>query len=188
MINRLIFKIVFLSFIKAQIALPTFHGTHVPHSSVSASSTYTFTNCGATGRSGPTQSQVTSTYTSGNSLYNGVTIITQGVQQWTVPVSATYTIEAWGAKGGGVAAGGLGARIKGEFQLVEDDVIKIVVGQQGGLAGSDNTSSGGGGTYVIKSPYNSNASILVIAGGGGGSPGRGSGGPGGNLEEIPRKA
>ena len=58
-----------------------------------------------------------------------------------------------------VAAGGLGARIKGEFQLEEDDVIKIVVGQQGGLAGNNYTSSGGGGTYVIKSPYNSNASI-----------------------------
>ena len=46
MINRLIFKIVFLSFVKAQIALPTFHGTHVPQSSASASNTYTFTNCG----------------------------------------------------------------------------------------------------------------------------------------------
>jgi len=81
MINRLFLKIIFISFVKAQIALPTFQGTHVPQSSASLSGTYTFTNCGPTGRSGPTQAQVNSTYTLGNSLYNRVTINTQGVQE-----------------------------------------------------------------------------------------------------------
>ena len=38
MINRLIFKIVFLSFVKAQIALPTFHGSHKAHNTSSSSS------------------------------------------------------------------------------------------------------------------------------------------------------
>ena len=167
-----IYTITLINIIYSQIALPTFHGAHKTHvSSASSSGTFTFTNCSATGRLGPTQSQVNSSYTSENSLYNSITINDQGIQEWTVPATATYTIEAWGAKGGGDNVGGLGARIKGDFSLSKDDVIKIVVGQKGGLAGNDNTSSGGGGTYVIKSPYNSNASILVIAGGGGGSPG-----------------
>ena len=173
MIPKLIFVVVLSSVMNAQIALPTFQAVHNSNSSLESlsSDSLTFINCGASGRSGPTQSQINSTYTSGHSLYNSVTINTQGIQEWTVPSSGTYTIEAWGAKGGGDAVGGLGARMKGEFSLVQNEVIKIVVGQQGGLAGNDNTSSGGGGTYVIKSPYNSNASILVIAGGGGGSPG-----------------
>ena len=135
--------IALLNIIHAQIALPTFHGSHKNHvSSSSSSGTFTFTNCGATGRTGPTQSQVNSTYTSGNSLYNSVTINDQAIQEWTIPATATYTIEAWGAKGGGDNAGGLGARMKGDFALSKDDVIKIVVGQKGGLAGNDNTSSG----------------------------------------------
>ena len=139
-----------LSFLNAQISLPTFqavHNSNASGASLSSSYSLTFTNCGATGRSGPTQSQVNSTYTSGNSLYNLVTINTQGVQEWTVSSSGTYTIEAWGAKGGGDAVGGLGMRMKGEFSLLQNEVIKIVVGQQGGLAGNNNTSSGGGGSY-----------------------------------------
>ena len=170
--NTLIFAIFLNNVSLSQFVLPTFHGAQKNHSSASVvSGTFTFTNCSATGRLGPTQSQVNAAYTSGNSLYNSVTINDQGIQEWTVPSTATYTIEAWGAKGGGDAAGGLGARMKGDFNLTKDDVIKIVIGQMGGLAGNNNTSSGGGGTYVIKTPYNSNSSILVIAGGGGGSPG-----------------
>ena len=147
MIPKLIFVVVLSSVMNAQIALPTFQAVHNSNASVVSlsSNSLTFTNCGATGRSGPTQSQINSTYTSGNSLYNSVTINTQGIQELTVLSSGMYTIEAWGAKGGGDAAGGLGARMKGEFSLVENEVIKIVVGQQGGLAGNDNTSSGGGG-------------------------------------------
>ena len=58
--------------------------------------TYTFTNAGVTGRTGPTQTQVNSTYASGNTLHGAVTINTQGIQEWTVPVTGTYTIEVWG--------------------------------------------------------------------------------------------
>ena len=43
-------------------------------STLFAQTTYTFTNAGATGRYGPTQSQVNSTYGSGNSLNGSVTI------------------------------------------------------------------------------------------------------------------
>ena len=168
---RITLLLLFLSFINAQIALPTFQAVHKPQTSSSSSGTFTFTNCSATGRTGPTQSQINSTYSSGNSLNGGVTINTQGIQEWTVPATATYTIEAYGAQGGG-DYGGKGAKIIGTFNLSSGDVLKILVGQVGEHNASDgrcNSSGGGGGTYVTKSPYNNTNSILVIAGGGGGA-------------------
>ena len=63
-------------------------------------STAIFTNAGATGRFGPTQAQVNAAYT-GTDLDGRVTINTQGIQEWTVPFSGVYSIEAWGAQGGG---------------------------------------------------------------------------------------
>ena len=169
MFKRIISLLFSLSFINSQIALPTFQGVHKPHTTTS-SGTFTFTNCGATGKSGPTQSQVNSTYTSGNSLYNGVTINTQGIQEWTVPETGTYTIESYGAQGA-EDYGGKGAKIVGTFNLSEGDVLKILVGQVGEHNAENSrghSSGGGGGTYVTKSPYNNTSSILVIAGGGGG--------------------
>ena len=88
---RLLISTIFLlNLVNAQIALPTFHGSQKPHTSTSSSTgPYLFTNCSATGKSGPTQSQVNSTYTSGNTLNGSVTINTQGIQEWTVPSSGT---------------------------------------------------------------------------------------------------
>ena len=59
-------------------------------SETQAQTTYTFTNCAATGRSGPTQTQVNAAY-SGTSLAGAVTINTQGIQEWTVPVTGNYS-------------------------------------------------------------------------------------------------
>ena len=98
MIWRIVTLLFFLSIINAQIALPTFQGVHKPQSTSSSSDTLTFTNCGATGRDGPTQSQSNSTY-SGTSLDGNVTI-SSGFQLWTVPSSGSYQIEVWGAQGG----------------------------------------------------------------------------------------
>ena len=70
------------------------------HATVFTQTVYTFTNAGAAGRTGPTQTQINNTYTSGNNNYNKVTINTQGIQEWTVPANGTYTIEVWGAQGG----------------------------------------------------------------------------------------
>ena len=138
-------------------------------SNVYAQTTYTFTNAGATGRYGPTQSQVNSTYGSGNSLNGSVTINTQGIQEWTVPANGTYTLEVWGARGGGASGSnyGKGARMKGDFTLSQGDVLKIVVGQMGG---QQNSGSGGGGTFVVKKTGNNASDItaLIVAGGGGG--------------------
>ena len=165
---RNILLLFFISFINAQIALPTFQAVHKPQTStVSFSDTVTFTNCSATGRYGPTQSQVNSTYTSGNSLYNAVTINTQGIQEWTVPQTGSYIIEVWGAEGGSSTGyphtGGKGARMKGTFTLSQGAVLKILVGQLGDDVRC--TPGGGGGTFVTYS----NNSPLIIAGGGGGA-------------------
>jgi hypothetical protein len=136
--------------------------------------TYTFTNCGATGRFGPNQTQVNATYTGGNTLTGNVTINTQGVQEWTVPATGNYSIESRGAQGGNaVQIGGRGAVMSSEFSLTAGQVLRIVVGQQGTNSINSNTSGrsggGGGGSYAVQAPYNTNGSILVIAGGGGGA-------------------
>ena len=142
-------------------------------SGASSAQTYNFTNAGANGREGPTQSEVNSAY-SGTNLENKVTIQTRGIQEWVVPASGNYKVEAWGASGGdsGNFSGGRGAKIEGTFYLNSNETIKILVGQVGldGVGTSQfSGASGGGGTFVIKDPYSTNESILVVAGGGGGA-------------------
>ena len=145
--------------------LPTSHGVHHKKSSGGAASgTRNFTNCSATGKNGPTQSNCNTAYASTD--LNGEVSVSNGIQTWIVPANATYTITAYGAQGGGTH-GGLGAKISGQFTLNAGDVIKILVGQKGNYLEKD--ASGGGGTFVTKSPHNNNSSILVVAGGGGGS-------------------
>jgi hypothetical protein len=131
-----------------------------------AFTSHTFTNAGATGRIGPTLSQLTTAYTPSWTDDTNYFNVTDGIQEWTVPRTGTYRIEAWGAQGGGTSTQAKGARMRGDFELQRNQVIRILVGQQPptGAVGS----GGGGGTFVVKSPYNTNASILVIAGGGGG--------------------
>jgi len=133
--------------------------------------THTFTNAGATGRTGPTLTQLQNTYSSASwaSDTNNLDVTSTGIQLWTVPKTGSYRIEAWGAAGGETHSSrgqkGNGARMRGDFSLTKGEIIRILVGQQppNGNVGS----GGGGGSFVVKSPYNTNASILVIAGGGG---------------------
>ena len=136
-----------------------------------AQTTYTFTNAGATGRTGPTQGQVNTAYTA-TTLAGAVTINTQGIQEWTVPVTGPYSIQAFGAQGGtgttnGGVPGGLGASIYGEVNLTAGQVLKIVVGQIGeGISyGNSNAGGGGGGGSFVA--YSNNTPIIVAGGGGG---------------------
>ena len=153
--------------LNAQVALPTFQAVQY-----SISGTVTLTNCTSTGKSGPSQSDCNSEY-SGTSL-EGLITVTSGIQKWTVPYSTTYTIEAYGAEGGG-SYGGKGAKMSGEFSLDQGDVIIILVGQKG--LTSSPMSSGGGGTFVVKqsgstyslTTHSVYVTPLIIAGGGGGS-------------------
>ena len=137
-----------------------------------ATNAYEFTNATATGRTGPTQAQVNSAY-SGGTLASDVTINTQGIQEWTVPATGTYQIEAWGASSGNSLGVedfiGKGAKVVGSFNLTINSKIKILVGQRGASSATSGivASGGGGGTFVLRSPYNSVASIMLVAGGGG---------------------
>ena len=115
-----------------------------------AQTTLNFTNAAATGKDGPTQSQVNTAYDN-TTLDDAVTINTQGIQEWTVPATATYTIEAYGAQGGRSYLlssttwydGGKGAKMVGDFTLTQGDVLKIVVGQQNlGWTAGDRTCEG----------------------------------------------
>ncbi|MCO5252760.1 MAG: PKD domain-containing protein [Bacteroidetes bacterium] len=134
-------------------------------SNIAIAQTYTFTNCGATGRLGPTQGQVNTTY--GSTTLNGQVTSYAGIQSWHVPDDGTYQITVAGAKGGdknsGSLVGGKGAIMEGVFDLNAGEEIWILVGQSG------NTGSGGGGggaTYVVNK---TTGTILIVAGGGGGA-------------------
>ncbi len=129
---------------------------------------YAFTNCGQPGQTGPTQGQCDTAYTE-TALAGEVTIGTQGLQEWVVPVTGTYRIEAYGAEGGtstgengsGPYVGGKGAVVKGDFSLNAGDTLHILVGQRG--SDSNCGSGGGGGTFIVK-----DGEPLIVAGGGGG--------------------
>lgn len=135
---------------------------------------YTFTNAGATGRYGPTQSQVTSAYSS-TPLAGEVTSTTNngtpGIQKWVVPTTGTYRIEGYGAQGAVFdATYGRGALMMGDFALTQGDTLWILVGQEGSANGLESYGhgGGGGGTFVaIGSGTLSTTTPLLAAGGGG---------------------
>lgn len=142
-------------------------------------SAITFTPGGTLGRDGPSLAAArtgltgtgTDAWKNNTSFFN----VTGGIQYWTVPRTASYSIEAWGGQGGnaGGQQGGRGARIKGDFPLTEGEIIRILVGHQGqsGAHTQDGQpmGAGGGGTFVTRTPHNTVGSILVVAGGGGGA-------------------
>ena len=142
-----------------------------------ASILYTFTNAGATGNVGPTQSQINLSYINNKPRGQCVTIATQGFQEWTVPATGNYIIEAFGASGGSSSnsnrLGGKGAKIKGTFSLTEGTILFLVVGQEGteGTYSGNKDYGGGGGTFVMQPPYNNTSALLIAAGGGGGAAG-----------------
>ncbi len=109
---------------------------------------------------------------------------TGDLQEYEVSFTGKYKITAYGAQGGAVASGniesegGKGAKIVGEFELVAGDVLKILVGQEGGSATSSGGQAGGGGTFVVKVVTSSDyyhetleeyVEPLVVAGGGAGT-------------------
>ena len=144
-------------------------------------SSHTFTSCGATGQSGPSLASCTSSYSGTNWISSTSNFnVTAGIQSWTVPGTGSYTIDAYGAKGGNAYSTaytvGQGARALMTVNLTEGHIIKILVGQPGGSFGF--TGGGGGGTYV----YNQTTStVIAVAGGGGGGGGDSSNGKNASL-------
>lgn len=131
-----------------------------------AFSSHTFTNCGATGRSGPTLNQCKTAYAtapwSANSSYLN---LSGGIESWTAPSTGLYQITAAGAVGVGAAiVRGRGAIIQATVTLTKGSVYRILVGQAGSN-GSGGSGGGGGGTFFTDAANNP----IVVAGGGGGA-------------------
>jgi len=121
--------------------------------------TYTFTNCGSTGRTGPSSSQIENEY-EGTNLEGLVERTTNGIQEFAVPLSGIYRITVYGAEGG---SGRGGAKMSGEFELWHNQKLHILIGQE-----SPGSLSGGGGTFVVDKK---DKEPLIIAGGSGGEGG-----------------
>lgn len=129
----------------------------------------------------------TSTGTTGANVNNssgtlgGSVTMTNGMYKWTVPMSGSYKIEAYGAQGGAgtsySATGGKGARMTGDFTLNSGEQLLILVGQSA-TGGYRNGGGGGGGTYVTKGTSYSSSTALIVAAGGGGTSLNDSGGSG----------
>ncbi|CAH3124373.1 unnamed protein product, partial [Pocillopora meandrina] len=128
--------------------------------------TAVFTTLGKSGTTGPVQ--IGSHYAGQD--HDGQVTLSSGIQQWTVPHTGEYRIEAIGASGeygedSIIKNGGRGARMIGNFILTKDEIIHILVGQKGKKGGFNlKTAGGGGGTFVVRR----NNTPLIIAGGGGG--------------------
>ncbi|XP_066020906.1 uncharacterized protein [Pocillopora verrucosa] len=128
--------------------------------------TAVFTNLGKSGRKG---SESIGSYYTGQD-HDGQVAVSSGIQQWTVPHTGEYRIEAIGASGGYgkdsiIKNGGRGARMIGNFNLTKDEIIHVLVGQKGKRGDlHKQTAGGGGGTFVVKEDN----TPLIIAGGGGG--------------------
>ena len=134
------------------------------------SQTYTFTNAGAEGREGPTQSDINSSYL-GTNLEGKVTINTRGIQEWLVPADGNYSLEAYGGQGESADSnyyGGKGAIIRGQFSLQKNTVLKIAVGQEANSSNGFLSGGGGGGSFIYYDT-GSELQFLTIAGGGGGT-------------------
>lgn len=137
----------------------------------------TFTTNDIEGPEGPSLAQAINglTVTGNNSWTTNTAYFntSNGIQQWTVPSTGTYTIEAAGSHSASRRTSGRGAILRGDFELTEGDIINIVVGQPELQVRSNTPTGGGGGTFVVKSvnPLSTTTAenILVIAGGGGGT-------------------
>lgn len=133
---------------------------------------FTFTNAGSTGRTGPLLADCQVAYAGEPWLSSYFTVPTQGFQHWTAPETAIYTIKIRGANGvpstgaNTGASGGQGIIMQFDYVLNKNEEIRMIVGQSG--TASSAHGGGGGASAILKSPYNTEASIIAIAGGGGG--------------------
>lgn len=163
-------------------------GTPPPPPALYTFTNFTFGTANTRGHQAPALSTLRSfstysaqsTWTANNNFLNYFTNSAfNGYQLWTVPATASYTIEAAGAAAWADAAtirGGRGYTRRANFNLIEGERIIIACGQPGIGSRSDNTNDGGGGggTFVIRysglpsgTPTTQNCVALLISGGGG---------------------
>ena len=131
---------------------------------------YNITALRAIGRIGPDS----------NAGYRGTglrdVLVTDGKQEWQVPITGKFHVEACGASGGDGSSGkkgGKGAKVSGALSLAKGDKLIILVGQKGSTQDIYHSGSGGGGTFIF---YPGSLAPILVAGGGGG---------GGNVDGLP---
>jgi hypothetical protein len=134
--------------------------------SASAGVVYTFSTCGASGATGPTQAACNTAY-AGSTLASKLSVA-NGIQSWVAPTTGMYRISAEGAQGASGDSryvGGLGALITGDFMLTSGTLLQFLVGQMGMGQSSSANGGGGGGSFVV----GAGSAPLLVAGGGGGT-------------------
>ncbi len=135
-----------------------------------------FSSCGASGPRGPELNACRGAYNGADwAAAQELFDVIGGIQQWTVPETGTYRLEAWGARGGG--NGGNGAYMSGTFELDVGQVLQILVGQTGGAAANNVGNGGGGGSFIVAE----DDVPLLIAGGGAGTGHNNSAGNAANM-------
>ncbi len=141
-----------------------------------------FTTAGKSGPEGPTLQEVKQAYSGVSWAQNNEFLnVNKGIQEWKVPVTGTYKIQAIGAgvpynnkytsNGMNQFQKGMDATITTE--LKKGEVIKILVGQKPTSFTSKNADEearmgGAGGTFVIRDKE----TPIIISGGGGGRSGQ----------------
>nr|7N00_A Chain A, ALK tyrosine kinase receptor [Homo sapiens]7N00_C Chain C, ALK tyrosine kinase receptor [Homo sapiens] len=139
-----------------------------------------FTTCGASGPHGPTQAQCNNAYQNSNlSVEVGSEGPLKGIQIWKVPATDTYSISGYGAAGGKGGKNTMmrshGVSVLGIFNLEKDDMLYILVGQQGEDACPSTNQLIQkvciGENNVIEEEIRVNRSVHEWAGGGGGGGG-----------------
>ncbi|KAG9481348.1 hypothetical protein GDO78_010537 [Eleutherodactylus coqui] len=139
-----------------------------------------FSTCGARGPNGPTQALCNNAYRHKNiSVVVGNQGPLKGVQMWRVPLTRVYTISVYGAAGGKGAKNHNKRRhgifTSGVFHLQKDELLYILVGQQGEDAcpGKNNKTQEicMGESTIIEDEYREKKTLLDWAGGGGGGGG-----------------
>nr|XP_033793852.1 ALK tyrosine kinase receptor isoform X2 [Geotrypetes seraphini] len=141
-------------------------------------SSWLFTTCGASGSHGPSQKLCNNAYEKSNVSIVVGTGTLHGVQMWRVPESNKYRLSGYGAAGGKGAKSILrthGTAVIGIFDLEKDDILYILVGQQGEDACPRDSSTirrvCAGETNEIEEEIQVNRSVAEWAGGGGGGGG-----------------
>ena len=133
--------------------------------SLYAFTSHTFTNCSATGRTGPALAACQGAYSTTWDENNSYFTVTGGIQSWVAPETANYIITAAGATGVAYTkVKSVGAVVRAKISLTQGSAYKILIGQSGSTAGCL-SGGGGGGTFFSTSSN----SPLIVAGGGGGA-------------------
>jgi hypothetical protein len=152
-----------------------------------AFSNFTFTNAGASGPSGPTFTQTSNYYKTYSNAASWITqssnfnMTSNGIQQWSVPITGTYTFTVAGAGQYNDGSSGTtnmkyvsgGIVVTGSYFLTQGTQLNILVGQSGLPTGAGNGYGGGGngGSFVAigsNTSYGMQYVPLIIAGGAGG--------------------